>query len=433
MTLKEFKAGGPLKGSIRVPGDKSVSHRVLLLGALADGTSTIHGLSNGDDVARTGAAMASAGATVAFADGVVTVTGGRDLLTEPTDVVDLGNSGTGARLMCGWAATFPWRTTITGDDSLRSRPMMRVVDPMRSMGAVIEGEAGGDRLPLTISGGDLTAIDYRSPVRSAQVKTAILLAGLRARGVTTVHEEVPTRAHTEELLEQFGAKIRVAENADGSCDIAVESSDIRPFEYDVPCDPSQAAFWMVAAVIVPDSDVTLENVYVGPGRGGMIDVLMRMGADIDLQHRSSTVADVRVRHSQLRGTVVEDDEIASMIDELPVLSVAASQAEGETRVSDAAELRVKESDRIDAVVNEIGPLGLKVTEAPDGFTVAGRPGEALAGGQVNARLDHRIAMTAAIAGLVSDGPVTIDGWESVATSYPSFESDLDRLRSGQWT
>ncbi len=348
MNSIQVKAGAPLKGSLRVPGDKSISHRSLLLAALADGDSTIFGLSRGEDVLGTAAAIAAVGATVTGASvsdngKTVHVSGGKHRLHAPDHAIDLGNSGTGARLMIGWLSSFEWESTLTGDASLSTRPMRRVVDPLREMGAQIEGRDNGEYLPLTVKGGALKAIDYTPPVRSAQVKTAVLLAGLAADGTTVVHEPVPSRAHTEEMLLEFGADIKVHENLDGSCSISVRRSEIKPFEFDVPCDPSAAAFWMVAASVVPDSDVTLENVYVGPGRGGLLDVLVRMGADIDITHTTATTANIRVRHSQLTATDVGEDEIVSLVDEIPVLSVAAAFASGSTVVSDAEELRVKET------------------------------------------------------------------------------------------
>lgn len=423
----EIQAGGPLRGKLRVPGDKSISHRALLFGALAGGESTVRGASHGHDVQGTAAALRALGIDIETDGEVTRISGGLDKLHPSNGALDLGNSGTTARLMLGWLSRFGWPTTITGDASLRKRPMNRVLIPLRQMGAAIDGE---NLLPMTVTGGDLHSIEYTPPQRSAQVKTCVLLAGLAATGTTVVHEPIPSRAHTEEMLAEFGADISTVEHNDGSVTISVSASEVNPFDVEVACDPSAAAFWMVAASVVPESDVTLENVYVGPGRGGLVDVLARMGADIDLRHTSGTTADVRVRYSQLRATEVGEDEIPSLIDELPVLAVAAAVAKGITVVTDASELRVKESDRIDAVANEIAGLGVSVQASEDGFVIQGNPGWQLSGGTVQSNLDHRIAMTAAIAGLVSKEPVTIHGWDAVATSYPDFLNDLKYLRSG---
>jgi 3-phosphoshikimate 1-carboxyvinyltransferase len=428
MTVMHFSKSGPLRGTLRPPGDKSISHRALILGAVANGVSRIRGLSNGEDVARTADAMRAVGIDISGGDEMI-VKGGKSLIQSPAASIYLGNSGTSTRLLCGLIAGLGLNATFTGDESLTRRPMARVVEPLRQMGAVIDGEEGGNKLPLTIKSSALHGIDFTPPVKSAQVKAAVLLAGLNANGVTVVREPVQTRSHTEEMLAEFGADISTDEALDGTWTVTLKPSEIEAFELDVASDPSQAAFWMVAAAIVPNSDVTLENVYVGPGRGGMIDVLARMGADVDVDYRSAVTADIRVRHSRLYGTDVGEDEVPSMIDELPVLAIAAAVAEGTTRVTDAAELRVKESDRIAAVVNEIGGLGVEVHEQPDGFVIEGNGGKLLDGGSVRAKLDHRIAMTGAVAGLASSSQVSIEGWESVATSYPAFREDLERLKA----
>jgi 3-phosphoshikimate 1-carboxyvinyltransferase len=386
----------------------------------------ITGLSSGDDVRRSRLAVEAMGAGVEVNGEKVIVEGGS--LREPSAVIDVGNSGTGMRLLTGMAAGLPWLTVLSGDASLHSRPMGRVADPLRQMGARIDGADNGQRAPLVIRGGDLKAIDYTPPVASAQLKSAVLIAGLFAEGETVVHEPVLSRAHTEEMLPLFGADLQVEELSDGATNVRVRRSQLHAHDIDVPGDPSQAAFWMVAAAVVPDSDITIENVYLGPGRGGIVDVLVRMGADIDLCYRDATAADIRIRHSALHGTEIRGDEIPSLIDELPVLSIAAACAEGTTVVADAAEMRVKESDRITAVVRQIGGLGLDITEQSDGFTVNGRPGGLFAGGTVNAHLDHRIAMTGAIAALRSSAPVRIEGWDSVDSSYPTFSEDLAKLR-----
>lgn len=428
----EIASGGPLIGVLRVPGDKSISHRSLLFAALADGMSTVSGLSTGDDVRRTRLAMEAMGVqiteSIVGSEPVLNIRGG-DGLREPDDVIDMGNAGTGIRLLAGWCAAFPWLTVLTGDASLRSRPMWRVVEPLRRMGAQVDGRHGGERAPLSIRGGELQGIEFTPVPGTAQYKSAVLIAGLRARGKTVIHESQPARMHTEEMFAAYGADISTEEHADGSCKTTLRPSVLKPFTLEVPGDPSQAAFWMVAASVVPDSDLTIENVYLGPGRGGIVDVLLRMGADIDVSHHDGTSADIRVRHSALRGTDVCGDEIPSMIDELPVLAVAAAMASGRTTIADAGELRVKESDRISAVVSQLGALGARIEERPDGYVVDGTPGTQLAGGHMQAHLDHRIAMTGAIAALVSTKPVTIEGWDSVETSYPTFLDDLAKLRT----
>jgi 3-phosphoshikimate 1-carboxyvinyltransferase len=430
VTDKTFRANGPLRGTIRVPGDKSISHRSLLMSAIANGESKIRGLSRGEDVLATKAAMVAAGAQITETDTGITVSGGRKLLQEPSSVIDIGNAGTGMRLLAGWSAAMPWLTVIVGDASLHKRDMWRVVDPLRKMGAVVDGREGGRLAPLVIRGGGLRGIWYDSLPGTAQSKSAVLLAGLAADGETVVHETVPARAHTEEMLAELGADIRVERNDDGSVTTRLRASELRPLDIDVPGDPSQAAFWAVAASVVEGSEVTIENVYVGPHRAGALDVLKRMGADIELKHRSDTTADIHVRHASLRATDIGGAEIPGLIDELPILSVAAALADGTTTVTDAAEMRVKESDRIATVATQIGGLGAQIEERPDGFVITGR-GACFTSGVVESHLDHRIAMTAAIASLTGSGDVTVTGWETVASSYPSFLDDLAILTRRQ--
>ena len=389
-------------GRLRVPGDKSISHRALLLAARAEGTSVVRGLSDGDDVQRTAAAVQAMGAVI---DGV-SITGGR--LHAADDTIDVGNSGTAIRLLAGYCAPLPWPTFLRGDESVDRRPMDRVVEPLRLMGARIDDAYP----PLVIDGGGLHGIDYTLPVPSAQVKSAVLLAGLGADGETVVREPVPTRAHTEELLAACGADITVADGV-----VTLRPSVLQPFELDVPGDPSQAAFWVVAAAIVPGSILEVENVYIGPARAGFLDVLVRMGARIDVDG-----GDIHVRHAPLHATEVGGGEVPGLIDEIPVLAVAAACAEGTTVFRDAGELRVKESDRIATVVEMLTALGAKAEPTDDGLVVTG-PAR-LHGATVDSHGDHRIAMSAAIAGLVADGPVHIERFDAVATSYPRFEEDL---------
>ena len=405
--------GAPLRGTIRVPGDKSISHRALLLGALAEGTSTVRGLSPGDDVARTRAAVEAMGAVV---DGY-TITGGRARLHEPAQVLDVGNSGTSIRLLAGLCAGFPWLSVLAGDDSIARRPMERVTQPLRMMGAQVDGRDGGRFPPLVVRGGDLRGIDYAVPMASAQVKSALLLAGVGATGETVVREISATRAHTEEMLAACGAAIEV----DGLT-VRLLPSVLKPFELDVPGDPSQAAFWVVAACIVPGSDVTVEDVYLGPARAGFLDVLRRMGADIDVDPAAGTI---RARSCALRAVNVAADEIPGL-DEIPALAVAAAMADGVTTFADVEELTVKESDRIATVTSELGALGARV-EGGGGRLVIHGP-STLRSGAVHAHGDHRIAMAMAVAALAVDGETTIEGWDAVATSYPGFARDLELLR-----
>lgn len=409
MTGSEFSPAGPLRGTLRLPGDKSISHRALLFAALARGRSRISGLSDGDDVARTAAAVSAMGAVIEGDH----VTGGS--LHGPAGVIDCGNSGTGIRLLAGWCSPRPWTTTLTGDESVRRRPMDRVVGPLREMGAVIT-TAEGDRAPLEINGRRLRGIDHKLRVASAQVKSAILIAGLDAEGETIVREPVPTRAHTEEMLAAAGADIEAADGV-----VRLRPSRLTPFSLDVPGDPSQAAFWVVAATIVEGSELILPNVYVGRARAGFLDVLARMGADIDVTPTGDHGADLRIRSAPLRATEVSGSEVAGLIDEIPVLAVAAAAAEGVTVFRDAAELKVKESDRIASMTAALSAVGVKVDATDDGLVVTGGR---ISSGVIDSQGDHRVAMSMAVAGLAATGAVRVEGWDAVATSYPGFQEDL---------
>ena len=425
---------GPVTGRLRPPGDKSISHRALLLAALAEGRSELRNLSPGLDVAHTRDAIAACGAAVAGslgAAGILSVLGGRGRLGEPSAVIDVGNSGTAIRLLAGWSAAFPWLTVLQGDSSIATRPMGRVTEPLREMGARIDGRDDGRFPPLVVRGGQLRGIEYRLPVPSAQVKAAILLAGLSAMGPTTVVEAVPTRAHTEELLVRGGADVSVTPLPGGGQAVTVRPSELAAVDHTVPSDPSQAAFWVVAACVIPGSDLVVEDVYVGAARAGFLDVLRRMGADVSLERadQSRHTADVRARYRPLTGTRVGGDEVPGVIDEIPVLAVAAARATGDTVFADASELRVKESDRVASTVAALSALGVRVEGHADGLVVHGAGGRPLAGGKVDSWGDHRIAMAAAIAGIDATGPTVVAGWESVATSYPGFEEDLHRCVS----
>ncbi len=422
-----IEPGAALRGRLRVPGDKSISHRALLLAARAEGRSQITGLSTGLDVAATAAAMGAYGASVErLSPTSITVTGGSDRLGEPVSVIDVGNSGTALRLLVGWSAGLPGLSVLAGDDSVGARPMDRVVEPLRAMGATIDGRDGGRYAPLVIRGGALHGIDYRPPVASAQVKGAILLAGLSAEGATTVREPISTRTHTEDMLALAGADVTVGDGA-----VTVRRSRLRPLDVAVPGDPSQAAFWVVAASIVAGSDLVIEHVYVGPGRAGFLAVLERMGADISVETANDTdrTADLRIRGAALQGTEVRGAEVAGLIDEIPVLAVAAALAEGITVFADADELRVKETDRIATMTSELAAVGADVSDRPDGLIVIGTGGKTLPGGAVDSHGDHRVAMALAVAALATSTGVTIEGWDAVATSYPGFEEDLHRCMS----
>jgi 3-phosphoshikimate 1-carboxyvinyltransferase len=425
--LQVVRGGVPLNGTVRVPGDKSISHRALLLAALAGGVSTITGLSRGDDVARTMAAVSALGAGVSTDGDTVTVDGGRSRLHPPEAPIDLGNSGTGMRLLAGVAATLVGTTTLTGDNSLRGRPMDRVAEPLSRMGAVVTGV--GDRLlaPLAVTGGALRGITYTPPMASAQVKSAVLLAGTAADGETVVNEPVATRAHTEEMLAAAGADISFERVGAGRV-VRVRRSSLSPGVFTVPGDPSQAAFWLVAGVIVPGSLVTVADIQLGIERLGYLGVLRRMGATIEVAEAGNQVGSVTSYACALHGTVVEAAEIPSL-DEVPILAVAAAVAHGTTRFRGVGELRVKESDRLAGTVEMIRAFGGSAMTEADDLVVEGT-GAPLRAGRVEAHGDHRMAMAAAVAGAAcppSSGETTIAGWGAVATSYPGFADDLRRL------
>jgi 3-phosphoshikimate 1-carboxyvinyltransferase len=431
-------AGSSLIGTVRVPGDKSISHRAVMLGGLAVGTTQIEGLLEGEDVLATAAAFRQLGADVTrHQDGAWTVTGvGLGGLREPEDILDMGNSGTAARLLLGILAGHPIRCMMTGDASLRSRPMGRVTDPLTAMGARIEARDGG-RLPLMIQGADMVLpITYELPVPSAQVKSAVLLAGLMARGETAVIESVATRDHTERMLTHFGGKVSREALADGGSRIAVAGEpELTAADILVPADPSSAAFPLVAALLVPGSEVHLPNIGMNPTRIGLIKTLLEMGADIVVENErvagGEPVADLIARHSTLHGIEVPPERAASMIDEYPILCIAASQAEGTTRMQGVSELRVKESDRIAVMATGLRANGVTVTEGEDWMQVEGRPGDVAGGAKVATHLDHRIAMSFFVLGLVTKKPVTIDDAAPIRTSFPNFLDLMAALNSGR--
>ena len=420
-----------LAGTIRIPGDKSISHRSFMLGGLASGQTRIKGLLEGEDVLATGRAMQAMGANVRkdgdtwIIDGV-----GNGLLMEPDAPLDFGNAGTGVRLTMGLVGTYAFEATFTGDASLSSRPMGRVLDPLRLMGVQVTA-AEDDRLPVTLRGPDLAVpVTYRVPMASAQVKSAVLLAGLNTPGTTTVIEPVMTRDHTEKMLTGFGADLSVATDAEGVRTIVLQGQGkLRGQEIDVPGDPSSTAFPLVAALIVPGSKVTIENVLMNPTRTGLVTTLLEMGADIAIENRrlagGEDVADLVVSASELRGVSVPSERAPSMIDEYPALAVAAAFAEGETVMEGLEELRVKESDRLSAVAEGLRINGVDCDEGNASLRVRGVPGGKGLGAVsqaaiVETHLDHRIAMSFLIMGLAAEKPVRVDDSAIVATSFPEF-------------
>ncbi|MBI1776053.1 MAG: 3-phosphoshikimate 1-carboxyvinyltransferase [Proteobacteria bacterium] len=424
-----------LSGRLAVPGDKSISHRSLMIGGIAVGETKISGLLEGEDVLNTAESMRRLGCEVDRGeDGVWHVHGlGLGGLKEPAQVLDFGNSGTGARLLIGLLAGHPFTSFFTGDASLRRRPMLRVTEPLSQMGARFVSREGG-RLPLAVIGArDPMPVTYRQKVASAQVKSAILLAGLSAPGETTVIEPEPTRDHSEKMLSHFGAEIRVADTAEGRRVTLVGQPELSARPVRVPADPSSAAFPAVAALLVPGSRLELPNVGMNPLRDGLYRTLVDMGADIAFENRrmeaGEPVADLVVSHSGLKAVEVPAQRAPSMIDEYPVLAVAAAFAEGTTVMRGLAELRVKESDRLAAVVRGLTAAGIEVEASEDTLRVKGRAGAnrpPRGGAVIAAALDHRIAMAFLVLGLVSEKPITIDDGTTISTSFPNFIEAMAR-------
>ncbi len=423
--------GVALKGRIRVPGDKSISHRALMLGAIATGETRIQGLLLGEDPCSTAHCFQAMGVALSDLEADwVTVQGvGLGNLQEPDTVLDAGNSGTTLRLMLGLLAGHPDRLfTVTGDSSLRSRPMGRVIQPLTQMGASIWGRRGNTLAPLAVRGQALRSIHYTSPIASAQVKSCVLLAGLLAEGQTTVTEPSLSRDHSERMLQAFGASLTVDPD---TCSVTVTGpATLTGQTVIVPGDISSAAFWLVGAAITPGSDLVIENVGVNPTRTGILDALKAMAADITLENErivtGEPVADLRVRHSPLQGATFSGDLIPRMIDEIPILAVAALFAEGPTKITDAAELRVKESDRLAVMATQLNQMGAAVTELPDGLEIPGGL-SCLTGAMVDSYTDHRIGMSLAIAALRARGTTVIQRAEAAAISYPSFLATLEAV------
>lgn len=425
----KIKQAKGLGGEIRVPGDKSISHRAAIVGSIAEGTTRIKGFADGDDCNRTLKVFRQMGVRIERKRGekpVIEIHGqGLHSLREPERIIDVGNSGTTIRLLTGLLSAQPFFSVLSGDSSVRNRPMKRVVEPLKKMGARIQGREEGNKAPLAIQGSSLMGISYDSPVPSAQVKSALLLAGLYAQGSTEVKEHSPSRDHTERMLGLFGARIEAGK---GSAKI-VESDGLSAQEIDVPGDLSSAAFFLVAGLISKDSEITISKVGVNPTRGGIIEILERMGGYLrldNLQENSGEPrADITVRSSRLKGVRLDGESVVRSIDELPILCGAAAVAEGETVIRGAGELRVKETDRLRAMAVELRKFGVEVEEYPEGMRIVGR--EKLKGSTCLSYGDHRVAMTLAILGLVAEGETIVEDTGCIKSSFPGFLEVLGRL------
>ncbi|MEK9659605.1 MAG: 3-phosphoshikimate 1-carboxyvinyltransferase [Chloroflexota bacterium] len=417
-----------LRGELTPPGDKSISHRSAIFNAIAEGSARVENFGPGADCRSTLRVLRGLGVRIEGSGPALTVHGvGLHGLAEPANVLNAGNSGTTTRLMSGVLAAQPFLTVLTGDRSLRSRPMARVLDPLRAMGATVDGRDGGRLAPLVFRGGALRGITYQMPVASAQVKSALLLAGLFAQGETVLEQPARSRDHTELMFAAMGVRVR-----EEGLRLSIEPASLRAVDVRVPADISSAAYWLVAAVAHPDAEVTVRNVGVNPSRTGVLDALAQMGADVRMVNRreegGEPVADLVARSSRLRGTVLEGDLIPRLVDEVPVLALAACFAEGVTEVRDAAELRVKESDRITTTATELNRMGARVSELPDGLRITGVG--RLSGAEGRTYDDHRIAMTLGVAGLLARTRTMVVKAENAAVSYPSFWEDIAALGAG---
>ncbi|GMB07884.1 3-phosphoshikimate 1-carboxyvinyltransferase [Thermolongibacillus altinsuensis] len=420
-----------LKGEIYVPGDKSISHRAVMFGAIAEGTTHITNFLTGEDCLSTIDCFRKMGVRIEQNDTEVIVEGkGIAGLSEPTEVLNVGNSGTTTRLLLGILAACPFHACLIGDDSIAKRPMDRVTKPLRQMGAHIDGRMNGRYTPLAIRGGALQPIEYVSPVASAQVKSALLLAGLHADGTTTVTEPHKSRDHTERMLKAFGADVHV----DGLTVSVTGKQRLHAADIYVPGDISSAAFFLVAGAIVPNSEITLKNVGVNPTRTGILDVLAQMGANVSIENirneESEPLADITVRTSELKATEIGGELIPRLIDEIPIIALLATQAEGTTIIKDASELKVKETDRIATVVSELRKLGADIEATDDGMIIRGKTKLRANHAVVDSFGDHRIGMMLAIAACVTEGEVTLQRPEAIAVSYPSFFAHLHALQQG---
>ena len=421
-----------LGGVLSVPGDKSISHRSMILNAIAHGDALVQGLSGGDDVISTMRCLQAMGVGIepAGVPGSYTVKGQGPQLTEPEDILDAGNSGTSMRLLSGILASQSFVSVITGDGSLRSRPMQRIVQPLKQMGAQILGRQDDSLAPLVVRGGSLQGIEYDLPMASAQVKSAIMLAGLSASGDTVIHQPALSRDHTERMVLAMGGKIEK-----NDLDLVIHPAELNAVDITVPGDISSAAFWMVAGLCHPNARILIQSVGLNPSRTGIVDVLQAMGAGDSLQlvdqrtEGGEPVADILVTSTELHGVEIGGDMIPRMLDEVPILAVAACFATGNTVIRDAAELRVKETDRIATTVEELTRLGAKIEPREDGMIIRGRQAGAseLTGADCESHGDHRLAMSMAVAGLLASGETTVHGAADTSVSYPAFWQDLDLL------
>ncbi len=425
---QRVKGCSALRGEVAPPGDKSISHRAVILNSVAQGRAKIGNFSPGEDCLATVACLRELGVEITEKSrGTLIVTGmGEKGLKEPEDVLNVGNSGTTIRLLAGLLASQTFLSIITGDESLRSRPMARVIHPLRLMGAQFWGREGDSLAPLVIKGGQLHGIEYRLPVASAQLKSAILIAALFAQGETTVEEPAPSRDHTERMLRAMGADLQ----SDGSkITLAPKPTSLLALDLDIPGDISSAAFWIVAGAIHPNAKIRITNAGNNPTRMGIIEVLSDMGAKVRIENEriagGEPVADITVESSHLVGKQIEGSIIPRLIDEIPLIALAGCVAQGTTIIRDAAELRVKETDRIAAVVGELSKLGAEIEELPDGMVIHG--GKTLQGAECSSHYDHRLAMTLGIAALIARGETVIQDAEVVAVSYPAFWQELERL------
>ncbi|GLB57986.1 3-phosphoshikimate 1-carboxyvinyltransferase [Cytobacillus sp. NCCP-133] len=416
-----------LKGGVAVPGDKSISHRSIMFGAIAEGQTRVTNFLLGEDCLSTIACFRKLGVSIEQEGDHVTVSGtGMEGLKEPKDILDVGNSGTTIRLLMGILAGRPFHSVLIGDESIGNRPMTRVTRPLRLFGAQINGRKNAEYTPLAVKGEQLSSITYELPVASAQVKSSLLFAGLQAKGETQIIEPIKTRDHTERMIRQFGGEIEI----DGHSIRIQGGQTLKGTEVHVPGDISSAAFFLVAGAIVPESEIHLKNVGLNPTRTGIIDVMQRMGADISIDpyenESEEPAGDITIRSSSLKGTVIEGDLIPRLIDEIPVIALLATQAEGETIIKDAEELKVKETNRIDTVVNELYKLGADIAATEDGMIIRGK--SSLTGGKVSSHGDHRIGMMLAVAAAISSGDVHLTHKEAISVSYPSFFEHFESLQ-----
>jgi 3-phosphoshikimate 1-carboxyvinyltransferase len=415
-----------LEGQIDIPGDKSISHRSVMFGAIANGTTTVTNFLKGEDCLSTISCFQKLGVKIEETGDSLVIEGkGWDHLTEPSSVLNVGNSGTTIRLMLGLLSGRPMHTTFIGDDSIGKRPMKRVITPLREMGAILDGRNNGDYTPLSLRGGGLRPISYQLPIASAQVKSSIILAALQAKGTTTIVEPVQTRDHTERMIRQFGGHIET-----DNLTITVSGPQtLKGTQVNVPGDISSAAFFLVAGAIVEEGKILLRNVGLNPTRTGIIDVLNKMGAKMTIhpnnEEEFEPVGDITIEPSHLIGTVIEGDLIPRLIDEVPIIALLATQANGKTIIKDAEELKVKETNRIDTVVNELLKLGADITATDDGMIINGPT--KLHGSVVSSHGDHRIGMMLAVASLICTGELTLEEADAIAVSYPNFFSDLSQL------